>query len=36
VLVEKNWPAIQRVAAALAEGRALTGDEVSALIAAAT
>ena len=32
-LVEENWPAIERVAAALADGRTLTGDEVDALMA---
>jgi ATP-dependent Zn protease len=31
-LVEQNMPAIERVAAALGEGRELTGDEIDALV----
>jgi hypothetical protein len=34
-LVEENWPAIERVAAALADGQILTGSEVDALMTAA-
>jgi NADH:ubiquinone oxidoreductase subunit D len=33
-LVKENWPAIQRVAAALLNGPALTEDDIDALIAA--
>ena len=32
-LVAENWPAIEAVAGALAEGRVLTGDEIEALLA---
>ncbi len=33
-LVQQAWPAIERVAAALADGHVLTGDQVDALMAA--
>ncbi|HEY1806391.1 MAG TPA: hypothetical protein VGG45_18110 [Terracidiphilus sp.] len=35
-LVEQNWPSIEAVAAALAEGRTLNGDEVDGLMAGTT